>query len=657
MTCVQSYKQKHGNRQNFTISCTGIPISYVPESVLATLSAEDASAAIAVLDPVEWAADIIDWHCYDSDGEVWKRKSREDTLPQGCINYYDDTEYGDERIANLRSPFHRPYQAEMLRCTSKRKVFRIGRQAGKTETLIIAMLHSIFTNENFQIVLVAPFQTQITMVFKRIREYMADNPILFNSRKRLVSAPSFELELHNGSYIRGFTAGTSSKGNATQVRGQSANMLVFDEADYLADGDVAAALATVVNNPNATVWMSSTPSGKREKFYDACHNPLYREFYYSSVINPNWGPEQEAFFRSEYSEIEYKHEVFADFGELEQGVFPVGYVDNALSAYRYENCKRNTGWQYCIGVDWNDTKIGTTIVVTGWNPYKQRFEVVERKIVSREGWTQLDACNEIVMMNRRWLPEAIYVDAGYGGTQQEVLRAFSGGILNQKGGGRHVDARIIKILHEYQFGGSLEIRDPFTKKKIKKPAKPFLVENAVRKFEQSYIVFPESDKQLYAELIGYVIDHVTTTGMPVYKQGNEKIGDHNLDALMLSIVAFDLTMSSYGKPKYDSHIAFSGKFGEGGQYDGMNTIKQDPAYLQSQKAEQQRPSLTRNQEFNKQQNLFPNQEDKLPAANLQKARQVRPRVWSWPGQAADKPAPKRRTNIRNKPEPPKRSKF
>lgn len=655
LNCVKAYKKKHGKEQKFVISCTGIPISYVPERILSALSVEDANVAVGMLDPVQWAGDILDWYCMDPDGEIWKRKSREDTLPQGCINYYNNIEQGDEKISNLKSPFHRPYQQEMLRCTSKRKVFRIGRQAGKTETLIVSMLHAIFTNNNFKVVLLAPYQSQITMIFKRIREYMSNNPILMNSRKRLVSAPNFELELHNGSYIRGFTAGTSSKGNATMVRGQTANMLVFDEADYLSDGDVTAVLATVINNPNATVWMSSTPSGKREKFYDACHNPLYKEFYYPSMVNPNWGDEQEAFFRSEYSEIEYKHEVFAEFGELEQGVFQVAYIEAACADYTYAGCKRNNGWQYCIGVDWNDVKIGTTIIVTGWNPAQQRFEVVSRKVVSREGWTQLTACNEIIKLNRLWLPEAIYVDAGFGGTQQEVLRAFAGGMLTRKGGGpQQVDARILKVLHEYQFGGTLEIRDPFTKQKIKKPAKSFLVENTVRKFESSSIIFPKEDAQLKSELMGYIVDHVTTTGMPVYKQGNEKAGDHNLDALMLSIVAFDLTLTEYGEPKYDSHISFSGQFGEGTQFDGMQVIRPDAGQLRKDNADQHRPNPLRNKEFEVQGTLFPDEASMRPGITDMPETKVG--IWSHNGFLRDKPAP-RRLFRRKTSTPPKRTKF
>lgn len=665
--CVKGYKKKHGNNQRFAIGCSGIPLEYVPKRILATLPPEDARSAVMMLDPVTWAGEVLDWHCIDEDGEIWKRKSRDGGLPQGTLNYYDNTDIGEQKIANGKSPFHRPYQSEMLRCTSKRKVFRVGRQAGKTEALIIAMLHAIFTNHNFHVLLLAPYQAQISMIFKRIREHLDYNPILSNSRSRLVQAPNFEVELYNGSRIRGFTAGTSSKNNAAQARGQSAHMLVFDEADYLAPGDVSAVLATLTNNPRATLWMSSTPTGRREKFYEACHNPLYKEFYYPSMINPNWDLEMETYFRAEYTEIEYKHEILAKFGELEQGVFQASYVDAAKVEYVYESCIRQTAWQYCVGVDWNDTKVGTTIVVTGWDPHMQRFQIVERLTVGREGWTQIKAVQKIITLNRKWIPEYIYIDRGFGATQWELLTKYGYDSLAHPGKGPgHIDSRLCKIVKQYDFGSTIEIRDLHTKQKIKKAAKPFLVENTVRKFEalkpdgSTSIVFAKTDEELETELLGYIIDRVTTTGMPIYKQGNERAGDHVLDALMLSLVAFQLEFTDFGRIRHDPKIAFSGQFGEvtiPPLYEGEQVVTQDPKYRRKQeKAVRQQDYVSRTSNFEQERSVFGSEKDRLPAANTTRATRDAPAIWSWDGFLKDAPHPGTRKRKRKK-KKPERTKF
>lgn len=646
--CVKEYKVKHDRESKFNIVCNGIPDEYIPESTLSSLDPDDAKSALSILDPVTWAAEILDWHCLDADGAIWKRKSQENTLPQGCPNFFENIPENEVKVAAGKSPFHRPYQAYMLRCTAKRKVFRIGRQAGKTETLIIALLFAVYTNRQFKAILIAPFQAQIELIFSRIEEHLNNSEILYNSKNRLVKAPQFTLELKNGSFIRAFTAGTQSKSNAGSARGQSAHMLVFDEADYLSDSDIAATLAQIANFPKATVWMSSTPSGKRERFYNTCFSPLYKHFYYPSSINPNWSQELDDYFKNDLTDIQYKHEILAEFGDIQEGVFQVDYVLAAKGHYTYAQMHRTPGWQYCVGVDWNDTKVGTTIVVTGFDPSQMKFFVVDREVVSREGWTQLTACQRIAEINRRWLPEWIYVDRGFGGTQYEVLRQYGFENIKKKGP-LHVDSRLATIVKQYDFGSNLEIHDPFTKQPVKKASKPFLVENAMRRFETRSIFFASNDKQLEAELLGYVIDHITSTGLPVYKQGNEKVGDHNLDALMLSLVSFTLEMTSLGKPTYMANIVFSGRFGEKQQEDqipGLH-VKQDPKYEHIQRKAEQLPLFNRTGGLGTSKEekpaLIPKIEEQIPGAHLQSSKigtHAKPQLWSWPGFEKDTPRPK-----------------
>lgn len=608
--CIKGYAGKHrlGKGDTFSIRCSGIPKTFISPNTIRALSNESAISATALLDPVTWALENLDWHCLDEDGSVWARKNPEEYRKQM------------EERPDRASKYHRPYQATMLRCSARRKVFRIGRQAGKTESLIISIIFSLFTNANFKIILITPFQAQIELIFGRIKELIATNPSLQNSIKRAVSAPQHTLELYNGSYIKGFTAGTRSGGNADSVRGQSANMLVFDEADYLAPADMDSALAIITNFPDATVWMSSTPTGKREKFYETCNSRLYKEFHYPSSVNPNWNEELESDFKSTYTSIGYVHEVEANFGAQEEGVFQVGYVEAAEAEYRYADMKPAPGWHYSIGVDWNDVKVGTTLVVTGFNPTSSKFLIVERQVVSREGWTQLTACNKIAELNRKWHPFAIYVDSGFGGTQIEVLRKFGyEARVDKEKGPNHLDAKLVKILKAYQFGSTIEIHDPWTKQLVKKPAKGFLVESAVRRFESNDIYFPKSDTQLKAELLGYIIDRVSVHGQVVYGTNSDNVGDHNLDALMLSLVAFTLEKTTYGKPVISEKILFQNlPDREGHDQLTWRELRQAASPVNGRNDLEEVPGS-------------------LPAANT--AQPDTNKLWVWPGWEADKPAP------------------
>lgn len=545
-SCLKSYGKKHAFKpgDKFDISCRGIPQEYVSSATAALLSAE--MNPELVMDPVKWAAEVLDWHCLDPDGSVWARKNQDEYLRQMAEN------------PTRPSKYHRPYQAVMLRCNSKYKVFRIGRQSGKTETLVVSILFHMFTNSNFKVVLITPFQSQIDLIFKRLEDLIQSNPTLANSIKRAVKAPQYTLVLHNGSQIKGFTAGTKSGNGAASVRGQDANMLVFDEADYLDKSDLDSAMAIVTNYPEATVWMSSTPTGRREKFYDICHDREWKEFHYPSHVNPNWSESLDRLFRKNLTAIGYKHEILADFGEQEEGVFQATYVDAAMAEYKLANMKPTLNWMYAIGVDWNSPKIGTTIYVTGFNMATNKFVIVEHAVIQRAGWTQTAAIQKIIELNRKWRPFAIYVDHGYGSTQIEILRKYGyDARTDPSRGPKHADAQIVKVLKAYDFGTSIEIKDPFTKEPKKKPSKGFLVENAVRRFENGEIMISTEDAQLKRELLGYIVKNVTVTGQVVYTTLDDSIGDHNLDAMMLSLVAFTLEKSELAKPILNEKIGFT----------------------------------------------------------------------------------------------------
>lgn len=1314
--CIKNYIKKHRIKKGdqFSVVCKGIPTEYLPKSIAASLDM-DHQMAVAMYDPVTWAKLMVDWHCLDEDGAVWKKKTEDGTM--GELPPYDE-----EVFNKYGSIFHRPYQAILLRCTSRRKAFRLGRQciekdeyvytpsgpikagevkdgtvllggyahnvhsfrdelleikfyngtsikingehpffvdgigwvkaedlntdhwiqfensqdladldkckniitvaldeyvsvnaknhivfsignshrravefqfvlwklgisstikkewmnkstdwfyrvlvtryeekqkllaflnpdkypekfsvfcstldkkrktpgltpiengykvkiksikpigkgtvvgwetignheiasycgmrthnSGKTEALCISILYNIFTKENFRVVVIAPFQSQIDLIFKRLGELIGNNTNMLNSIKRNVKAPNYTIELHNGAQVTGFTAGTRSGQDAGAARGQHAQMLVFDEADYLSSGDIDAALAIITNFKDATVWMSSTPTGRREKFFETCNSKLFKEFHYPSYVNPNWTEETDALYREQLTEDGYKHEVCfladtlvktrdgikkiidiktndqvigpdrqlfnvlrgarctgqksvvnvktsagrfactpdhsfpdrsfaktdlselnqlpvlfpdhyshsepkevmarlvgynlgdrsscsaryqssfysnmrddiehivadlrylfpkyrgdvvfdvvkggecklvkvdgnrftantgksiteillkhgvirgkktyqefdvplfvregsskirasflgalfgaegstprpskgytpstitlsinkqpgvdghkffqqlvdlldslhikstytvavndagyqtyhlyigtemgnmirflyrvgykysiekerlafcwlhyllqykytlsikrkifhqarilryrgdsykeimqatglswsqvdkavncqrkptrlyrdfptfsswitdrlsddylfidilerknigiapvynitvdsfdhsyllkngirtfncAEFGEQEEGIYQAKYVEAAQTSFEYGDYHYNPKWTYMIGVDWNDYKIGTTIAVVGYNPLDKYFYLVDKAIVTRAERTQLAACQKITELNRMWSPSGIYVDVGFGHTQIEVLHDYGNRMIGELGA-NHPDARLRNIVKGYNFGGNVEVRDLFTGQPVKKPAKPFLVENSVRRFESYVFKYPKSDKSYTAQLLGYIVDRVSVSGAPTYKAQNESAGDHFLDAVNLALVAFTFEKTKFGKPTYSTQIAFAGSFGGGGSTKAVDyqTMKQA--------ASEHKPSNTRSdllQDGIK--NLLGSDIGELPAANTSVESSMR--LWAWPGFGHDAPRPnppspnqkwrtlQKRTTRRK---PPRRVKF
>lgn len=471
----------------------------------------------------------------------------------------------------------RHYQELMAKCTALRKVTRIGRQAGKSETLAIFSLHYAFTHRDKKVLIVAPQESQIKLIFERFEKWRGLSSDIENSVYRYVRDP-YTLILRNGSQILGMTAGTKSGMGASNIRGQSADVVVLDEADYLSTDDINT-IMMVLNKTDETedyskvLWASSTPTGSHKHFYKWCHNEKFKEFHYRSQDSPTWGPDMESLFLDTYGtkeSAEWLHEVEADFGEQIQGVYPHVWVDraktNAFSffgekgAWDYGSQIPRAGCLYVIGVDWNSAKNGVQIVVVEYssdlvnqedfnNGIRGRFRIAYRESVGDIEYSQTKAVNRIIELNYMWNPRFIYVDQGFGYQQVEDLRRY---------GHKHPESRIIAKLKPIDMASMAEVRDPASKQIVKKHMKPFMVNNSRMFFEKNLIVLNRTDKELEKQFRDYIIDHTTVEGRPVYAKGN----DHVLDAFNLALLAYTMEFTDLGRPIYATNMRIAGKFGE-----------------------------------------------------------------------------------------------
>lgn len=527
-------------KNEFIIDCKGIPGNdkFIPnfDKVTQGWSEEDIALGQTLYDPIAWARENLQWN---------PRKSKD----------------------------NQEYQSLVLRCTSKRKVLRMGRRLGKTEIMVIAILHYLFTNspkiqrwdkdaqmyvDGFSTILVlTPYLSQVKLIFNRMRELLARNPDLQNEVKKDVSTPHHSLELYNGAKVVGFSSG--AKG-AEAVRGQKADFIILDEMDYLSTDDIESVVALMMEHSEVRILASSTPSGRREYFYSFCEENMdFKQFYYPSMCNPSWGAKMETELRQFYkTEVGWQHEILAEFGEAATGVFQHKYVHTAKDVYKYEEMNPQNGWTYSIGIDWNDAENGTKLCVVGWDPKYGIFRIVDKQTIGRHGWTQLAAIDELIKLNRIWKPDFIYVDEGYGATQIEVIKKYGLDAVRRDDEHARIDEKLKEVVG-INFSSKVETYDPITSEPIKKMMKPFMVENAVRRFEQQQIKFSEYDDILMDQLGGYMIAKVNASGMPVYQALN---GDHDVDALMMALLAFQMELSEFTNRTYSTDITFSGRIGE-----------------------------------------------------------------------------------------------
>ena len=429
----------------------------------------------------------------------------------------------------------RVYQILILRHPSLRKVLRAGRRLGKSFSMAIQLLHYSYTHKDGRCLVVAPMKSHVELIYQEVLRLAAKSEVVMGSIVRKVTSPQFLIQFSNGSTIRFFTSGMRSGGKSDVARGQEAHVIVLDEMDYMHADDLDALYAmlqkTAEDQPDKLMIGASTPTGRRERFWEWCNSSRFKEFWFPSYCNPYFSKEQEEEFREQYAPSAYRHEIEADWGEDSEGVYPRKFIDKAFISPGWDYTPELTSARsfHVIGVDWDKYGAGTNIVVLevcSDNYEDERFRgkvrVSYREEINKSEYTLTKAVDRIIQLNQLLNPKHIYVDRGFGEVQVELLR---------KHGVEFPQSKLKERVKGISFAESVEVRDPYTKLMIKKEVKPYMVDNLRQFLEKENIVFSEHDEELYMQLISYVVVRTTSSGRPVFEAGGSAV-DHAHDALI-----------------------------------------------------------------------------------------------------------------------------
>jgi hypothetical protein len=446
----------------------------------------------------------------------------------------------------------RAYQILMLRHPKTRKVLRAGRRLGKTSTLAVMMLHYSYTHNHGRVLVLTPMKSQGEVIYKEMLKLAANSDLVKNSVTRAVTAPYHVIEFVNGSIIRFFSTGLKSGGKSDVARGQEAHLIILDELDYMGPEDLDAVLAmlqkTSEGQEDKVLVGASTPTGRREKLWDWSHSARFREFWFPSYCNPWFSKEMEEEFREEYTEMVYRHEIEADWGEDLEGVYPRRFVEAACHHADWKYTKDLTSARsfFVIGVDWDKYGAGVNIVVVEVcddnyedDRFAGKMRVAYREETIRETFTLTNAVNKVIELNSIFNPRHIYVDRGYGEVQYELLK---------KHGMEHPETNLHKKVVGVSFSEHIEVRDPITKQPIKKDVKPYMIDTLRQMLEKEQILIPTHDELLFRQLLGYVVSRITQTNRPVFEAG--EAGDHAHDALILATLAINQNYGELTKLRY-----------------------------------------------------------------------------------------------------------
>jgi hypothetical protein len=176
----------------------------------------------------------------------------------------------------------RDYQKKMISYQGRKKVYRCGRRIGKSVSLAIEALWLCFVNEGIRILICTPYKQQTANLWKDgFNKLIKGNPLLEQSISKSLQNP-YMIEFKNGARILGLTAGSSTGNKGASIRGQNADILILDEVDYMGEEAIQTIQAIAATSRKTRLIISSTPTGKREYFYEACTNKNlgFEEFHF-----------------------------------------------------------------------------------------------------------------------------------------------------------------------------------------------------------------------------------------------------------------------------------------------------------------------------------------------------------------------------------------
>ena len=152
---------------------------------------------------------------------------------------------------------------------------------------------------------------------------------------------------------------------------------------------------------------------------------------------------------------------------------------------------------------------------------------MNRVEISRGEFTFDFAVKKIIELNDIYDPKFIYVDAGAGEYQIEVLRLH---------GKENPHTGLHKKVKRIQFSQNIEIRDPATNEVDKKDAKSFMVNQTSIVLERDQIIISPFDDMIWKQMMDYQVVRISQNGKPIYTSENE----HALDGVMLTLLGFSL---------------------------------------------------------------------------------------------------------------------
>lgn len=222
------------------------------------------------------------------------------------------------------SPFD--YQQEFMDEDARRKVFVSGRQVGKSLTCSWLGLHHAVTNPMTMTLITAPSLRQSSNLFKTLRSEMTRAGV-DDETWGVDRDTQTIVEFDNGSEIHCLPTGRTGD----KIRGYSADMIIVDEAAFIADQIFEDVLQPMTFATGGDIVLASTPWGQSGFFYKAFTNES--DWYSTQVAsheNPLIDEADLESFREGKTRNQIQREVLGQFIEDGSAYFPSEVVRETM---------------------------------------------------------------------------------------------------------------------------------------------------------------------------------------------------------------------------------------------------------------------------------------------------------------------------------------
>lgn len=215
------------------------------------------------------------------------------------------------------------WQRDVLRTQDKRLLLRVARQAGKTTVASILAVHRALYWPESTILVLSPGIRQSQLLFYKCAS-------LYRKLGRPVPAEAenqLSLTLENRSRI------VALPGDATTIRGFTADLLLVDEAATVSDDTWAAAAPMLAVSKGQCIAMG-TPAGRRGWWWSAHQSSEWRQVVVTAALCPRISRDDVDEYRRLNGDWRTRQEYFGEFVDQYGSMFAGEDIEHAFALGR-----------------------------------------------------------------------------------------------------------------------------------------------------------------------------------------------------------------------------------------------------------------------------------------------------------------------------------